>query len=412
MLCLRGGLSPTLTKRLVGALAVDGKWSYKLHSIPHVPKGSGSFKASAGGSSHLSTILAIGASGGNPTVTAQSTDCSLHLSVKTSGSLFSWLYNLIIKAFQGTINHQICSAAKEGVNNVIQTTLTKALKQLNLNIAVPLPKALQRPGFALAVDLRLTSNPTVTSSSIAVPIRAECRNTAKPGPSTVAPALPTFGGHLSSSYFHHIRLNTSFPASNDTPRALQPRRVPICFLPRCDLSENVGVCKSMLCTHCMFLFGAQVATWSGERALSVFQHAGFLQYTVSPSIVPSSAPFSLNTNFFKVFAPDMYKEFPDRPVTVLVNVTSDPKLDFTGGRATITADASFAFTVDDNATRPATSRSAFTLACTLGVGVNISMVRFSSDSLSTQPLRSVFAAIDCRKRFIQHIHCHNDDYPS
>lgn len=252
MLCLRGGLSPTLTKRLVGALAVDGKWSYKLHSIPHVPKGSGSFKASAGGSSHLSTILAIGASGGNPTVTAQSTDCSLHLSVKTSGSLFSWLYNLIIKAFQGTINHQICSAAKEGVNNVIQTTLTKALKQLNLNIAVPLPKALQRPGFALAVDLRLTSNPTVTSSSIAVPIRAECRNTAKPGPSTVAPALPTFGGHLSSSHLHHIRLNTSFPASNDTPRALQPRRVHICFLPRCDLSGKHR-CVQINAVHSLYV---------------------------------------------------------------------------------------------------------------------------------------------------------------
>jgi len=43
-------------------IEVDGKWTYKLHSIPHIPKGSGSFKASAGGSSHISTVLTIGAS--------------------------------------------------------------------------------------------------------------------------------------------------------------------------------------------------------------------------------------------------------------------------------------------------------------------------------------------------------------
>lgn len=122
------------------------------------------------------------------------------------------------------------------------------------------------------------------------------------------------------------------------------------------------------------MLSAEVAAWSGERALSVFQHAGFLQYAVTPSIVPASAPFSLNTNFFKVFAPDMYKDYPDRPVTVLANVTSVPKLDFSGNRAMITGDASFAFTVNDNATTPATNRPAFTLSCTLGVGVNISMV--------------------------------------
>eukprot|EP01043_Picozoa_sp_COSAG02_P016759 COSAG02_NODE_744_length_17752_cov_56.794992_4_plen_347_part_00 len=233
-------------------IEVDGQWSYKLHSFPHIPTGKGSFKASAGGSSHLSTILAIGASGGNPTVTASSTSCSLSVSVKTSGSLFSWLYNLIIKAFKGTISSKICDAAKGGVNTVIQTTLADALKQLELDIAVPLPPALQRPGFALAVDLQLTGTPTVTSSSIAVPIRAECHNTARPGPVPAEPpALPIFA----ESSAH--------------------------------------------------MLSAEVDTWSGERALSVFQRAGFLQYTVEPSLVPSTAPFSLDTTFFKVFAPDM-----------------------------------------------------------------------------------------------------------
>ena len=69
-----------------------------------------------------------------------------------------------------------------------------------------------------------------------------------------------------------------------------------------------------------------------------------------------------------------YKAYPDRPLSVLTNVTTAPKLDFTGDRATITADASFAFTVQDNATHPATNHPAFILACTLGVGVNVSMI--------------------------------------
>lgn len=232
-------------------IEVDGHWTYRLHSIPHLPKGSGSFKASAGGSSHLSTILVIGAAGGNPTVAASNTACSLSISVKTSGSLFSWLYNLIIKAFKGSISSKICDAAKGGVNTVIQTTLADALKQLDLDIAVPLPPPLQRPGFALSVDLRLTGPPAVTSSSIAVPIRAECHNTARPSSAAAPPALPVFA----ESSAH--------------------------------------------------MLSAEVATWSGERALSVFQQAGFLQYMVQPSLVPASAPFSLNTGFFKVFAPDM-----------------------------------------------------------------------------------------------------------
>ena len=55
-------------------------------------------------------------------------------------------------------------------------------------------------------------------------------------------------------------------------------------------------------------------------------------------------------------------------------MTSEPKLDFTGDSATITAGAAFAFAVQDNATTPTTNHPAFTLACTLAVAVNISMV--------------------------------------
>lgn len=124
---------------------------------------------------------------------AKSTSCKLNLSIKTSGSLFSWLYNIIIKLFQGSINKQICSAAKGAVNSVISTTLAKSLQQINLNMPVPLAPALQRPGFALNVDLRLTGSPTVTSSSIAVPIRAECRNPKSSASVSTPPALPTFG---------------------------------------------------------------------------------------------------------------------------------------------------------------------------------------------------------------------------
>ena len=64
-------------------IEVDGRWSYKLHSIPHIPKGSGAFTASAGGSSHISTVLTIGASGGNPTIGAANVSSRLLTLVPT-----------------------------------------------------------------------------------------------------------------------------------------------------------------------------------------------------------------------------------------------------------------------------------------------------------------------------------------
>ena len=179
------------------SIEIDGKWDYKLHSFPHVPQGKGSFSAKAGGSSKLSTVLTLGAgSNGNPTVSASGTSCKLSVNVKTSGSLFSWLYNLIIGAFKGKIGDQICSQAKSGINQIIATTLADALKQLPTTFPVqPLPPQLQydkdgKP-FKLAVVLGLSSNPIVTASDISVPIRAEVINQERPQ-QTTPPVLARF----------------------------------------------------------------------------------------------------------------------------------------------------------------------------------------------------------------------------
>ena len=72
---------------------------------------------------------------------------------------------------------------------------------------------------------------------------------------------------------------------------------------------------------------------------------GFLQYTIEPSLIPPSAPISLDTAFFKVFAPDVFKRYPGMPMSVLVNVTSVPTLSFSGGKISTAATAAFSFAV-------------------------------------------------------------------
>ena len=205
--------------------------------------------------------------------------------------LSSWLYNLILGAVKGKIGTKICDAAKTGVSTVISTTLADALKQLSLDIVVPLPPQLQRPGFALSVDLRLTGPPAITQSSLAVPIAAQCHNPLRPATTPLkAPSIPTF-------------------------------------------AESAA-----------HMLSAEVDTWSGERALAVFQQGGFLRYTIEPSLIPgkqpspnphpiltssspiitssspdrvtASAGISLNTDFFKVFAPDVFKQYPEMPMSV------------------------------------------------------------------------------------------------
>jgi hypothetical protein len=308
---------------------INGRWDYKLHSFPHVPKGSGSFTAKTSKSS-ISAVVVIGMKNGLPTAKSNNVGCSIKLSIKTSGSLLSWLYNLIVKAFQGSISKQICSASKTAVSTLISETLESRLQVLNLMVPVPLPPALSRPGFALAVDLKFSSAPQITSSSIAVAVFAATTNTAAsspPSPPPLPPALPIFASSA----------------------------------------------KHML--------AAEVTSWGFNLAARVFQRQGFLLYTVLPAALPPSAPVQLNTNALAPFAPGMAAACPGCPVHITVNVTSPPRFGFNMGKIAVNATTTFAFAVERsgsstgrNADAPANVVPAFVLTCPLAIGTNLSIV--------------------------------------
>eukprot|EP01051_Picozoa_sp_SAG22_P016764 SAG22_NODE_2438_length_2574_cov_2.578586_3_plen_302_part_00 len=119
---------------------LTGHWSYKLHDWPHKPSGSGTFDAKANGGSQLATLLAVGTDGtGRPNVTASGTTCKVDLHITVHGSMFSWLYDLIIKAFKGKIEGAICTAATSGINSLVNSKLKSVLAGANLLLPIPLP---------------------------------------------------------------------------------------------------------------------------------------------------------------------------------------------------------------------------------------------------------------------------------
>jgi hypothetical protein len=127
------------------------------------------------------------------------------------------------------------------------------------------------------------------------------------------------------------------------------------------------------------MLSAEVTTWAFDRALVVFQEAGFLQYTVTPDQVPPSSPVQLTTKAFASFAPGLQKQYPDRPLNILVNVTEPPRTSTVDGvgkhKLNVSAMSSFEFQViTAEAAEGGGLVSAFTLQCPLSVGANFSMV--------------------------------------
>lgn len=101
-------------------------WSYKLHDWPHLPDGSGSLDASAGGSTSASAIVDVAIVDGKVHLDVNKIGVNIdNFDVSIHGSMFSWLYDLIVDAFKGDIKNDISNAAQGAVKNIIETTLNE-----------------------------------------------------------------------------------------------------------------------------------------------------------------------------------------------------------------------------------------------------------------------------------------------
>lgn len=115
------------------ALSLD--WEYKKHKFPWVPRGSGSADASLSNSAISATfqINTINTPQGlKPQVRASAVQVSLNdVDIKVHGSIFSWLYNLIIKLFKGKI--------KDALQNAIRAAFVAQVDAISDQILATMP---------------------------------------------------------------------------------------------------------------------------------------------------------------------------------------------------------------------------------------------------------------------------------
>jgi hypothetical protein len=101
-------------------------WSYKLDSWPHVPDGSGSLDATAGGGTAVDATIDVAIVGGKVVLTVASININIDdFDISIHGSIFSWLYDIIVDAFKGDIKNEISDAASNAIKSIIETTLNQ-----------------------------------------------------------------------------------------------------------------------------------------------------------------------------------------------------------------------------------------------------------------------------------------------
>ena len=281
-------------------------WSYKEKIWPHEPRGSGSADASAGGSS-VKGLMKLSVVNGKPHVEASDLSVQINdFSIKTHGSLLSWLYNLIVKSFKGSIKSAVAKAIKDAVGEEVNTDLNKILSTLAMTQALPLPA----PYNVALVDYTIL-NLDVEADHIAIDIRGSINDTSKSAApySGAVPAMPPASASVYGA--HHVVI---------------------------DLSS--------------FLF---------ESAAYVFANRGLLQYTITSKDIPASAPIKLNTDTFVALAPGL-KKWPAAPMSITAGVRSTPSFTFASGKVGINLAADFNFSV---VPKNGTAVDAFGLVCNL-----------------------------------------------
>lgn len=209
-----------------------GKWKYKKTGLIPIPFGSGSMSISVTGD-HLNALfdIKVDKKSGKPLITVK--DTSIHLSkvkIKTHGSFFSWLYNLILKWFSGTIKKKLNKQLSVGYRNGINAAAASLSRSI--------PTKGKVGDFGL-IDLSLTSGATYfpKQKEIMLPFNGEVVNV-KSKKSDGAVPRPSFTykptGHMLDVYVSDYVVNTAVHAYSKTggvKKTLTPKTDPKFPLP-------------------------------------------------------------------------------------------------------------------------------------------------------------------------------------
>lgn len=254
-------------------------WKYKLKKWPHLPKGSGTADATMDVSDIGATFALAVTADGRPSIRINEVTVDIHkITIKTHGSLFSWLYNLIIKAFQGTFKR----AVEKGLKNALETTFNDKIAA----IIATLPMA-GRVGKWGTIDLHIP-----------------------------AQGLATIGDSIVLAFNGEVYPQGGFSDG------LTPRHAGMPFVPSGRLLDIV------------------LDTFTLQSAFHTYAHSGMLNKLITRDQHPEKFPDIFNTDQW-TYIPALKAKYPNHDVRFVVTLGADPTVNAVPGALTLGADFRF-----------------------------------------------------------------------
>ncbi|XP_074613864.1 bactericidal permeability-increasing protein-like [Acropora palmata] len=245
--------------------SLSGNWHYRKDSWPHI-SGGGSFDLDVKGIS-VTVIAKLGVdSGGHPSIASANCSSSIGgVSIHFHGGA-SWLYNLFDHYIDGKIKGVLQDKLCAETSDLIDTDAEKALATF------PVQK---RIGKYAVINYALVSSPNFTQTFADVFIKGEFL-------SAISPREPPFSPSL-------------LPFESESDK--------------------------------------MVYVWLTDYVVNtagfVYQSAGVLNETITPSMLPPNFSYPLNTNTVKLIIPKLYALYPNMPMKLEAYSTQRPQISTT-----------------------------------------------------------------------------------
>jgi len=260
-------------------------WKYRESIWPHIPNGSGGADVDAN-NVHIGVALSATVTpSGRITLKADSVAANLNsVSIKTHGSLFSWLYNIIIDLFKNTLK----SAAEKALHDALGSAITV---QAN-NILATFPFVIPLDSTA-DLDYHLTGPP----------IYPEQR------------------------YIQQDFVGAIMPKGGSPPN-----------LPRHGIAQyRSGKMVDLVADQYFF-----------DSAIDTYHRAGLFNWLITPANLPSNSPIKLNTSDFAILFPLLFQKYPNRAMQVHIVAVTKPTLSFSSDVQKIDVPLTATVLIDSN----------------------------------------------------------------
>jgi len=244
-------------------------WHFREESFPHI---SGTGKADFNFTMDIDLVLQFEVKDDHLQISSIPATVSVGtFDINIHDTQTGWFYTFALWLFKNVIRNSIAS----GLQDAFPTTITEGIDQALLD--VPIRQQIVDP---VIFDIGLIRQPLFTDSVFRLYEAGDSYNKLNPTP-------------CPSTTCHAMEL----------PETLSPNRM-------------------------VQMYMSDFVPTSLARA---FMLSGFLQYTVTNSILPSGFPFKLNTKLLAPYLPPLQKAYPDNDVHLVANVTETPQIIFVQG---------------------------------------------------------------------------------